>query len=187
MLEPPPTAQLIEAFANSLNLEYGTDALDTPGRLTDWLLAHGLLEHRLRLGPEVHAQYLALRGGIREQLGVNVGVSPAADAVEAADAVLRTLPLHASIRDAPLDPSPELPASQRPLAALALTWTQLRLTGDALRLKRCAEHACELVFWDLSKNHSRRWCSMRVCGNRVKSRAYAARKAAPEEGSPLKN
>jgi predicted RNA-binding Zn ribbon-like protein len=62
-----------------------------------------------------------------------------------------------------------------------VTWTHLRLTGDAVRLKRCAEHTCELVFWDLSKNHSRRWRSMRVCGNRVKSRAYAARKATDAE------
>ena len=177
MLEPPPSARLIEAFANTLNLEYDTDALDSPSRLTDWLLALGLLDERFDLSFQEHAQYLALRGGIREQLGANVGMAPATDAVEAADDVLRGLPLHASVRDAPLTPGPELTPSQRPLAVLALTWTQLRLTGDALRLKRCAEHTCELVFWDLSKNHSRRWCSMRVCGNRVKSRAYAARKA----------
>jgi predicted RNA-binding Zn ribbon-like protein len=184
VLEPPPSAQLIEAFANTLNLEYGTDAIDTPGRLTDWLLERGLLDGRLHLSSEEHARYLALRGGIREQLGANVGMAAAADVVAAADDVLRSLPLQASVRDAPLVPSPGLPSSQRPLATLALTWTQLRLTGDALRLKRCAEHTCKLVFWDLSKNHSRRWCSMRVCGNRVKSRAYAARRATDAEAAP---
>ncbi|MEY9844192.1 CGNR zinc finger domain-containing protein [Streptacidiphilus sp. MAP5-3] len=177
MLEPPPAALLIEAFANTLNLEYGTDALDTPGHTTDWLLTQGLLTERRRLSSDAHEQYLVLRAGIREQLGAHVGGSPAVALVDAADAILRTLPLHASIQAAPLAPSAELSPSLRPLAALAVAWTQIRTTGDSVRLKRCAEHACELVFWDLSKNHSRRWCSMRVCGNRVKTRSYAARRA----------
>ncbi|MCI3921399.1 CGNR zinc finger domain-containing protein [Paenibacillus sp. TRM 82003] len=30
--------------------------------------------------------------------------------------------------------------------------------------------------WDHTKNHSRRWCSMRNCGNRAKMRRYQARK-----------
>ena len=180
MLEPPPSARLIEEFANTLNLEYGTDALSTPGSLVDWLIEQDLLDRRLRLSAEVHDQYLGLRGGIREELGVNVGVAPVTDAVEAADEMLREVALFASIRDVPLAPGPGLPPALRPLASLALAWVQLRMTGDVLRLKRCAEHTCELVFWDLSKNRSRRWCSMRVCGNRVKSRAYAARQVAGE-------
>ncbi|MCX5231111.1 CGNR zinc finger domain-containing protein [Streptomyces sp. NBC_00233] len=48
------------------------------------------------------------------------------------------------------------------------------------RLERCAEHTCGRVSWDTSKNHSRRWCSMRVCGNRTKSRRYAAPGSATE-------
>ncbi|MFE0101632.1 CGNR zinc finger domain-containing protein [Streptomyces sp. NPDC059009] len=178
MREPPPSAQLIEAFANTLNLEYGTDDLSTPGHLADWLVGQGLLDRLLGLDAGTHAQYLQLRGGIREELGVHVGVTPVADAVEAADAVLRTVPLYAGVRSTTLSPNPDLVPEHRPLAALAAAWMELRVTGDVLRLKRCAEHTCELVFWDLSKNRSRRWCSMRVCGNRAKSRAYAARQAA---------
>lgn len=178
MREPPPSAQLIEAFANTLNLEYGTDALDTPGRLAGWLLERGLLDRRPRPDAGVHAQYLRLRAGIREELGVNVGATPVTEAVEAAEGVLREVPLRAGVRGTPLTAASGLPPARRPLAALAAAWAELRLTGDVLRLKRCAEHTCELVFWDMSKNRSRRWCSMRVCGNRVKSRAYVARKAA---------
>lgn len=62
-----------------------------------------------------------------------------------------------------------------PLATLAISWSELVTTGDAARLKRCAEHTCGWVFWDVSKNRSRRWCSMKVCGNRNKSRSYASR------------
>ena len=177
---PPPSAQLIEAFANTLNLEYGTDTLSTPGELSDWLLDRGLIERspRASLSPALHAQYLALRAGIREQLGANVGVPADPDLVEAADEVLRAVPLNARITTPPLTGGAELSPARQPLAALATAWVELCVTGDALRLKRCAEHSCELVFWDVSKNRSRKWCSMRVCGNRVKSRAYAARRAA---------
>jgi predicted RNA-binding Zn ribbon-like protein len=45
------------------------------------------------------------------------------------------------------------------------------------RLKVCGNDECAYVFYDRSKNACRRWCSMEVCGNRVKTRAYRQRKA----------
>jgi len=43
------------------------------------------------------------------------------------------------------------------------------LTGDELtRLRKCEDPACLLYFYDTSKNHARRWCSMEMCGNRHK-------------------
>ena len=44
------------------------------------------------------------------------------------------------------------------------------------RVRKC-EH-CVLHFHDTSKIGTRRWCSMRLCGNRAKVAAYAARKSA---------
>jgi predicted RNA-binding Zn ribbon-like protein len=40
------------------------------------------------------------------------------------------------------------------------------------RLKLCPGEQCGWLFMDLSKNRSRRWCEMQVCGNRAKSRRY---------------
>jgi predicted RNA-binding Zn ribbon-like protein len=40
------------------------------------------------------------------------------------------------------------------------------------RLRRCGGDKCTWLFIDQSKNHSRRWCDMKVCGNRAKSRAH---------------
>ncbi|QKW54760.1 CGNR zinc finger domain-containing protein [Streptomyces buecherae] len=76
-----------------------------------------------------------------------------------------------------LVPAPGLPPVRRGLAGVAVAWSELVLAGDAARLKRCAEHECAWVFWDVSKNRSRRWCSMRVCGNRNKARRFAAKRA----------
>jgi predicted RNA-binding Zn ribbon-like protein len=58
------------------------------------------------------------------------------------------------------------------LAAIAAS-----VTGASWnRLKVCAEDTCQWAFVDASRNRSRSWCSMRVCGNRTKTRAYRARK-----------
>jgi predicted RNA-binding Zn ribbon-like protein len=50
--------------------------------------------------------------------------------------------------------------------------------GTWARLKICASAECRYVYYDRSKNGSRRWCSMRVCGNRNKTRAYRERVSA---------
>lgn len=77
----------------------------------------------------------------------------------------------------PIKPAP----TGIPLATIAIAWSELLITGEAVRLKRCAEHACAWVFRDVSRNRSRRWCSMRVCGNRTKARRYAAKQATGAE------
>lgn len=45
---------------------------------------------------------------------------------------------------------------------------------DRGRVRKCGQ--CVLHFHDVSKKGTRRWCSMRLCGNRIKVAAYAARK-----------
>jgi hypothetical protein len=50
-----------------------------------------------------------------------------------------------------------------------------QLDGTWQRLKECSDDACTSVFYDRSKNHSGKWCSMRSCGNRNKVRAWRER------------
>jgi predicted RNA-binding Zn ribbon-like protein len=63
-------------------------------------------------------------------------------------------------------------------------WPALRsaaelLTGGELpRLRLCAAEECGWLFLDHSKNATRRWCDMRVCGNRSKVRRFYARRKA---------
>jgi predicted RNA-binding Zn ribbon-like protein len=50
------------------------------------------------------------------------------------------------------------------------------LTSDNLgRLKKCPSSNCGWVFLDTSRNGTRRWCDMKVCGNRAKALRYYAR------------
>jgi predicted RNA-binding Zn ribbon-like protein len=66
----------------------------------------------------------------------------------------------------------------------ALEFPSLRVTAAALwflknfparRIKTCPAHDCGWKFVDRSKNRSRRWCDMAVCGNLTKTRRYRAR------------
>jgi predicted RNA-binding Zn ribbon-like protein len=49
------------------------------------------------------------------------------------------------------------------------------LTGDPQRIKRCPNHECLWLFYDTSKNLSRRWCAMDDCGTRDKVRRFRER------------
>jgi predicted RNA-binding Zn ribbon-like protein len=52
------------------------------------------------------------------------------------------------------------------------------MTSEAIkRVGQCAdEKGCGWLFWDSSRNRSRRWCDMRDCGNRAKVRRFYAKK-----------
>ncbi len=60
------------------------------------------------------------------------------------------------------------------LAAVAIA----RAEDQWERPKICPADDCQWAFYDHSKNRSRNWCSMRVCGNRTKAEEYRKRKTA---------
>jgi predicted RNA-binding Zn ribbon-like protein len=62
-----------------------------------------------------------------------------------------------------------------PLWMLAQTASQLLLSEAVQRVRACAADPCRWLFLDTSKNHTRRWCNMQVCGNRMKARRFQAR------------
>jgi len=63
------------------------------------------------------------------------------------------------------------------LAPLAHAAATLFSETNPERVRKCAQ--CVLHFHDISKKGTRRWCSMRLCGNRSKVAAYAARRRVP--------
>lgn len=59
--------------------------------------------------------------------------------------------------------------------ALALRAMRLLQSDDVNRIGRCSNGACQWVFIDHSRNHSRRWCSSTDCGNRDRAARHYAR------------
>jgi predicted RNA-binding Zn ribbon-like protein len=67
---------------------------------------------------------------------------------------------------------PELSDLNRVLATLANAAAELLTSQQLPEVKRCAGHGCGWLFLDTSKNHSRRWCDMQICGNRAKAHRH---------------
>jgi predicted RNA-binding Zn ribbon-like protein len=63
-------------------------------------------------------------------------------------------------------------------------WPVIQSAGELLtspareRLRECAAPDCAWLFLDASRNRSRRWCDMSVCGNRAKARRHYRRERA---------
>ena len=57
-----------------------------------------------------------------------------------------------------------------PISLSALTLLQ---QADLTRVKQCQGENCGWLFFDATKNKSRRWCEMEVCGNRAKQKRFA--------------
>jgi predicted RNA-binding Zn ribbon-like protein len=61
------------------------------------------------------------------------------------------------------------------LVAVAESAARLLSEGDPALLRKCGNPRCILYFYDTTKNHRRRWCSMAGCGNRAKVAAWYQR------------
>ena len=62
------------------------------------------------------------------------------------------------------------------LAPVAEAAADLLCYGNPAYVKKCENPDCVLYFYDGTKNHSRRWCSMKACGNRTKVAAFYQRR-----------
>jgi predicted RNA-binding Zn ribbon-like protein len=68
----------------------------------------------------------------------------------------------------------ETPEARRPAVVAVLEWGHVVTTRPG-RLRPCANPECRLFLIDRSKPNKARWCSMAVCGNRMKARRHYAR------------
>ena len=73
--------------------------------------------------------------------------------------------------------SPDVPLADRIAVDIAMAFADLIRFGELARLRYCAAPDCDNVMIDLSKNRSRRFCSL-TCANRVNVANYRSRKTA---------
>ncbi len=144
--------RLVLDFLNTIDIEQGSDDLNTDASWLAWTSARQLRESNL-----VHAR--AVRDALRATLG-----DPGSNPSELAE------PLHVSLV-AGLPTLTGLDAVGSVLAAAA----RLAVLGEWERFKICPADTCHWAFFDRSRNRSRTWCSMQVCGNREKARAWRER------------
>ncbi|EIV91886.1 ABATE domain-containing protein [Frankia sp. QA3] len=155
------------------------ERLHSPGDLADWLTQRfGSLA-----GP-VDATVLAAALGLRAAIvivarALAVDAAPDPAAVDVVNAFAAGADLPPQLDGGTL--APPAPNAPRALATVARDAVRVFADGGA-RIRTCAADDCALVFHDDSRTNSRRWCSMRRCGNRAKVRAH--RSAGPRSDPP---
>jgi predicted RNA-binding Zn ribbon-like protein len=70
----------------------------------------------------------------------------------------------------------QAPVETALLGPIALAALEMLASGHFERLKQCPNHECGWLFFDHSKNNSRRWCDMATCGNRSKVKRHRQRR-----------
>jgi predicted RNA-binding Zn ribbon-like protein len=172
----PGELDLVRQLINSADLETGADALSDPDALAGWLREHGLARSGDAYDAADLERVIAFREALRRLLLSHNGGEVDRAAVATLDAVARDARVEVGFG---ADGVPELaPCGQgadavlgRLLAAIA----RAEAEGTWGRLKTCPAGDCMWAFYDHSRNHSRTWCTMSVCGNRAKARTYRRR------------
>jgi predicted RNA-binding Zn ribbon-like protein len=72
--------------------------------------------------------------------------------------------------------SDQTKTAEFPVWLIAHSALQLLLSDALARVRACGADSCRWLFLDTSKNHTRRWCNMKVCGNRAKARRFQERR-----------
>ncbi len=76
------------------------------------------------------------------------------------------------------------PALDQMLGPVARSAVELLTSGRRARVRECeGANGCGWLFIDTSKNGRRRWCDMKVCGNRAKARRHRQR-TSTEDSAP---
>ena len=123
---------------------------------------------------------IAFREKLREAvLRIESGLAPADDFLAEVNALLLRHPLPALLhkREGKVlrETVFELRRPADLWAPIIAATADLLAASDASRLRKC--ESCVIHFFDTSKKGSRRWCSMNICGNKLKVAAYQKRRS----------
>jgi predicted RNA-binding Zn ribbon-like protein len=167
-----------------------TELLADPRALERWLIASDMVTsprakavmRGWRRSPEVAAfldQLIAFRERLREAvMRMESGSSPTEVFLAEVNSLLLQHPLPALLRKR--DGKVIRETSFEPRRPTDLWAPIIDATADLLaemqssRIRKC--ESCVVHFFDTSKKGSRRWCSMNICGNKLKVAAYQRRK-----------
>ena len=168
----PGRLELVRRFVNTLDIDEGTDKLDSPAALERWLADEGL--GPVEAGAGDPARFAEVREGLRALMLENNGLPRDEEAVSRLNAAAAAIPLRVSFAaGGALEPSGD--GADSALGAILAAAHAAMRDGTWDRMKACRADDCEWAFYDSSRNRSGTWCSMEVCGNRAKARAFRAR------------
>jgi predicted RNA-binding Zn ribbon-like protein len=173
----PGRLELVRRFVNTLDIETGDDALATPVTASTWL---GNAGWTARVDVRQLDELVTFREALRDVVSAR-GTSDEPGAFAALDTIAGRHPLAVRLAS----PETLTPSSrgvdgfiERILGLVAAA----RIGGSWDRVKTCANDRCRWCFYDRSRNRSRTWCTMDLCGSQAKMRAYRSRRHATHAG-----
>jgi predicted RNA-binding Zn ribbon-like protein len=144
-----PEEQLVD-FLNTIDVETGSDVLASESAYVAWAMSK-------QLEPGDFDEARRVRDALRDLVSGIACVLP-----------------EVSLRTVATEDGVVLAGDTAPQAAVAIA-TVLSIQGKLGRVKLCPCEDCRWAFFDQSRNSSKTWCSMAVCGNRVKARTYRSK------------
>ena len=178
--EAPGRLELVRRFVNTRDIDDDIEKLGSPAGLERWLAEEGLGDVSADEADRV--RFTEAREGLRALMLANHGLPRDERRIGRLDEVAAAIPLRLSFAaGGAVEPAGE--GADRALGTILAAVHAAMQDGTWERMKACRAGDCQWAFYDASRNRSGTWCSMEVCGNRAKARAFRARhRAAPGSG-----
>lgn len=170
----PRQLELVRRFVNTKNVETDEDDFRTQSGLAAWLRDAGLHDGQSPDGAADLRHAVDVREAIRALLLANHGDGPApANAADTLTDAARRAGLGITFDAAAgWTASPTSSGVDQAIGKLLAIVVAAMTDGTWPRLKVCVNDECRWAFYDRSRARSARWCSMGVCGNRMKQRTW---------------
>jgi hypothetical protein len=176
----PGDLELVRRFLSLHDHEAGNpDSLPPSDEsVGSWLREAGLIGPRDRVAPRDLEWAGRVRTALTTKVRENMGAPRDADAVALLNAAAEETGLRLCFgcaEGAPIHVEAE--GVRGAIGRLLGTAFLAELDGQWERFRICHDPSCSDVFYDRSRNHTGKWCSMSSCGNRAKVRAFRERQA----------
>lgn len=167
---------LVQGYVNTVDIQDGPEELSNPNTLELWLVAHGLMEAGQEVSEADLKNAIAVREAIRGVIGANTGATIYPLDIATLNEAAAASRLRARFgADGKARLEPEAAGVAGAMGRLVAAVFAAMADEDWGRLKLCSSSTCRWAFFDRSRNHSSRWCTMASCGNRQKARRFRQR------------
>jgi predicted RNA-binding Zn ribbon-like protein len=143
-----------------------------------WLRRRRLIADDARADPQDLSWALGIREALRTKVHENAGAPRDHEAVEILNAAAGDTGLQMCFGCDENRLHTEVGGVRGAIGTILGTAFLADLDGSFHRLRECQDPSCPTVFYDRSKNHTAKWCSMASCGNRNKVRKFRERERA---------